>query len=219
MTAALRKLALVCLALSAISGCNRIYYSSMQRFGKEKRDILVKRIREGQKDQAATQEQLKTTLETFQELTGFEGGNLEKIYKKLNSELEDCQHRANQLSSRIKSIDNVANDLFKEWQKEIDQMRDRSLKSKSSSMLRVARLQHAEYMRRMHQTEKKIAPVLQAFQDQVLFLKHNLNARAIQSLKTTSADLNLQVAALIKDIESSSKEADKFIGTLSSDQP
>jgi len=37
--------------------------------------------------------------------------------------------------------------------------------------------------------EDQIAPVLKAFHDQVLFLKHNLNSRAIGSLKGTSATL------------------------------
>jgi ElaB/YqjD/DUF883 family membrane-anchored ribosome-binding protein len=187
----------------------------MERIGKEKRDILVQRLRDGKKDQAATQEQLKTTLETFQELTGFHGGDLEKIYKKLNKELDRSQDRANQLSSRIQSIDRVASDLFTEWQKEIDSMADRNLKTQSTSMLRDTKRQHLIYMKRMHETEGKIAPVLQAFHDQVLFLKHNLNARAIQSLKTTATALDGQVNALIKDIQTSAQEADSFINTLS----
>jgi hypothetical protein len=199
-----------------LSGCNRIYYASMQKLGTEKRDILVKRIIEGKKEQDLAKEQVKTTLEAFQELTGFEGGNLEKTYKKLNSELEHSQDRADKLSSKIKSIDQVANDLFAEWQKEIDGMGDRTLKSKSGSMLRDTRLRHAEYMKRMHRTEQKLQPVLQAFRDQVLFLKHNLNAHAIQSLKQTAASIDKDVSSLIQDIEISSQEADKFIGSLSS---
>lgn len=198
-----------------LSGCTRVYYKTMERIGREKRDILVQRLRDGKKDQAATQEQLKTTLETFQELTGFEGGDLEKAYKKLNKELDRSQDRANQLHSRIGSIDRVANDLFQEWQKEIDSMADRNLKTRSASMLRDTKRQHLLYMDRMHEMEDKIAPVLQAFHDQVIFLKHNLNARAIRSLKTTATTLDGQVSTLIKDIQTSSQEADRFINTLS----
>lgn len=208
-------LALLMLSLLCLAGCGSLYYATMKRVGKEKRDILVNRIREGKKDQTATQEQLKTTLEAFQELTGFEGGDLEKIYKKLNKEQERSQDRAKELSDRVDSIDKVAGDLFKEWQKEIDGMADRKLKTQSAAILRDTKRQHTAYMKRMHQTEEKIAPVLQAFSDQVVFLKHNLNARAIRSLKTTASTLDGQVAALINEIQASTREADSFIETLS----
>src|SRR5208283_4414913 len=134
-----------------------------------------------------TKEKLQTTLESFQELTGFQGGNLEKSYKKLNSQYEDAQGQANKLHDRIQSIDQVSNDLFKEWQSEIDQMSN---------------------------TKRQLTPVLKSFQDQVLFLKHNLNARAIGSLKGTSAKINTDVTALTKSIDNSIQEADKLISSL-----
>ncbi len=202
--------------LLAAQGCSKLYYASMHKLGKEKRDILVQRIKDGKKDQDAAKEQLKTTLQAFQELTGFNGGNLEKVYNRLNGELERAQSRADKLSNQITSIDKVAGDLFAEWQKEIDGMQDPTLKRKSIGILADTKLRHAQYMRRMRQTEAKMVPILQRFRDQVTFLKHNLNAKAIQSLKVTAAKMDGDVAGLIGDIEVSSQEADKFIGTLSS---
>lgn len=196
------------------AGCTSLYYASMSKLGQEKRDILVKRIVEGKKDQEEARKQIKSTMETFQELTGFEGGDLEKVYKKLNGEYEDARDRANDLKSRIKSIDQVAKDMFREWEKEIDGMRDRSLKTRSRTMLSEARRRHQAYMTVMHQTEKKMDPVIQAFQDHVVFLKHNLNARAMKSLKSTAAKMDGDVEALIADIDKSMKEADSFIQSL-----
>ncbi len=214
------KTAALCLLLAGVfavtEGCSKVYYASMHKLGKEKRDILVQRIKDGKKGQDAAKEQLKTTLQAFQELTGFDGGNLEKIYNKLNGELERAQSRADKLSNQITSIDKVANDLFAEWQGEINGMQEPTLKRQSASILADTRLRHAQYMKRMRQTEAKMVPILQKFHDQVTFLKHNLNAKAIQSLKVTAAKMDGDVAGLISDIEISSQEADKFIGTLSS---
>jgi hypothetical protein len=81
-------------------------------------------------------------------------------------------------------------------------------------MLRNAKTGQATYMRAMRRTEDQIAPVLKAFHDQVLFLKHNLNARAIGSLKNTSAGLQSDVAGLVQSIDVSSQEADKLISSL-----
>jgi hypothetical protein len=205
---------LLALLLLLLTSCSSLYYNAMEKIGKEKRDILVQRIVDGKKDQEAAKKQLKTTLEAFQELTGFEGGNLEKVYKKLSGEFADSEKRAKDLSDRIASIDQVAKDLFAEWDKEISAMKDKSLRTRSQQMLRETRARHQQYLKRMQQTDKKMQPVLQGFRDQVLFLKHNLNARAIGSLKATATKMDGEVGVLIQDIEGSMREADSFIDSL-----
>ncbi|HEX4166403.1 MAG TPA: DUF2959 family protein [Bryobacteraceae bacterium] len=209
------KIALLCALCTFLSGCSLIYYGAMEHLGKQKRDILVQRLLAVKKDQQATQQQLKTTLQAFQEVTGFQGGNLEKVYNKLNKELERSKDRANGLKKRVDSVDDVAKSMFSEWQGEVQSMHNTALRRQSQDLLRTARQQHAQYMARMRRTEENIQPVLQAFNDQVLFLKHNLNARAISSLRKTSAQIDAQASALIRDIEMSSKQADDYIQTLS----
>jgi hypothetical protein len=208
---------LVVLACSAgLFSCQSVYYKTMKSLGKEKRDILVKRVLESKKDQQETKEKLQTTLESFQQLTGFQGGDLEKAYKKLDSQYEDAQSQANKLHDRIQSIDQVSNDMFKEWQSEIDQMSNAKLKAQSAAMLRDSKQRQASYMTAMRKTESQLRPVLKSFQDQVLFLKHNLNARAIGSLKGTSTKINTDVTALTTSIDNSMQEADKLISSLNS---
>jgi hypothetical protein len=197
-----------------LSGCHSTYYKAMSTLGKEKRDILVQRIKDAKKDQDQTKQKLQTTMESFQALTGFKGGSLEKSYKRLNSDYESAASQADKLHDKIQSIDQVSNDLFKEWQGEINAMDNGKLKSQDSVMLRNAKTRQATYMRAMRRTEEQIAPVLKAFHDQVLFLKHNLNARAIGSLKNTSAGLQSDVAGLVQSIDASSQEADKLISSL-----
>jgi hypothetical protein len=63
----------------------------------------------------------------------------------------------------------------------------------------------------MRAAEQKMQPVLVAFNDQVLFLKHNLNAQAIASLQTTAAGIETDVNRLIEDMEKSIAEANSFI--------
>jgi hypothetical protein len=57
-------------------------------------------------------------------------------------------------------------------------------------------------------------PVLAAFKDQVLFLKHNLNARAISSIQQEAEKVKSDVERLIREMEASIAEADKFISEL-----
>jgi Protein of unknown function (DUF2959). len=188
----------------------------MSTFGKEKRDILVSRVKDSKKEQQQAKEQIKTTMEKFQELTGFQGGSLEKNYKELNGQYEKAVDNAKKLHDRIDSIDQVSSDLFKEWQKEIDGMENRKLKQQSVEMLRQSRLQEAGYVKSMRLTEARMTPVITAFRDQVIFLKHNLNARAIGSLKGTSAKISTDVDVLLTQLDGSMAQADALINSLNS---
>ncbi len=213
------RVALLCLLCVLLSSCSLIYYGAMEHLGRQKRDILIQRLRAVKKDQKATQEQLKTTLQAFQEVTGFKGGDLEKVYNRLNKSLERSSDRAKALKHRVDSVDDVAKRMFSEWQGEISNMHNPSLRRQSENLLSAARRQHAEYMAQMRRTERNIQPVLRAFNDQVLFLKHNLDARAISSLQKTSTQIDSQAAALIQDIQNSSNQADAYIKTLSKAGP
>jgi len=51
--------------------------------------------------------------------------------------------------------------------------------------------------------------------DQVLFLKHNLNAKAIASLQEEFGSIKADIAVLISDMEASISEADEFIASMS----
>ena len=66
----------------------------------------------------------------------------------------------------------------------------------------------------MKDAASKMDPVLAAFKDQSLFLKHNLNARAIASLETDLAKVKTEVAELIQEMEASIAEANAFIDSL-----
>ncbi|MBX9603523.1 MAG: DUF2959 domain-containing protein [Bryobacteraceae bacterium] len=211
----LAMLALAGLALT--SGCGSLYYAAQEKIGNEKRDILVKRVEAGRKDQEEAKKQIKTTLEAFQEVTGFQGGDLERVYKKLDGEYQDSESRASDLKKQIASIEQVAGDMFKEWSREIELLKNPQYKAESRRMLRDTQQRYGVLIAKMKQSERKMAPVLAVFRDQVLFLKHNLNARAIRSLKETAFQMDTQVEALVQDIDASIKEADDFIVQMKKD--
>ena len=192
----------------------KLYVSGMEKLGKEKRDILARRVADGREDQEKVKEQFQTTLEAFQDLTGFDGGELEKVYNKLNREYERSEDRANRVRERIDGIERVAKAMFQEWDQEIKEITGAELRSKSRGLLDDTQDRYGRLVAKMKQAERKMEPVLSAFRDQVLFLKHNLNAQAIQSLSDVVLEINDDVAALVADIEASIAEADAFVEAL-----
>jgi hypothetical protein len=195
-------------------GCSSMYYGALERVGIEKRDILVDRIEDGREAQQEAQEQFQDAFERFKTATRFEGGELEATYRALAGELEDSEARAAEVRERIASIERVAGDLFEEWEEEIGQISRADLRQKSSGQLRQTKARYAKLLAAMQRAERKMDPVLVAFRDQVLFLKHNLNASAIASLETQAAGIQSDVDALVRDLTSSIREADAFLATL-----
>jgi hypothetical protein len=195
-------------------GCGSVYYGALERVGIQKRHILADRIEDGREAQQEAQEQFQDAFERFKTATRFEGGELEATYRGLSAELEDSEARAADVRDRIASIEQVAGDLFEEWEEEIGQISRADLRQKSSTQLRQTKARYAKLLSTMKRAERKMEPVLVAFRDQVLFLKHNLNASAIASLESQAAGIQSDVDALVRDLSASIQEADAFLATL-----
>lgn len=207
------------LAAVSTSGCERWYYGTMKKFGMEKRDILVKRVTEARKSQEEARDEFKTALERFKSVIELKGSTLEDTYEKLNKELNRAEDRAKAVKDRVGSVKNVADDLFKEWQKELSQYADRSLRAESERELRQTRTRSEALVHIMEEAQGKIEPVLTPLRDRVLFLKHNLNAQAIGALDTELGRIQTDVDSLIAQLDASIAEAEAFIKTIDVSSP
>jgi ElaB/YqjD/DUF883 family membrane-anchored ribosome-binding protein len=207
---------IVAVLLLTASGCLRCgtYYDAMEKFGWEKRDLLVKRVDSAREAQQEAQQQFRDALREFQTLVGYKGSELEARYERLRGEYEDSQRRADEVHTRIANVRDVANRLFQEWQGEIAQFQNAEYRRESERQLEDTRKRYQDLMAVMERASKRMDPVLSRLNDQVLFLKHNLNARALGSLQATSQQLTADVDALIKEMESSIAEATRFIEQL-----
>ena len=201
-----------CLAAPA---CKSAYYGTLEKFGKHKRDILVDRVEEARDDQQDAKEKFKDALTRFSELTRFEGGELETVYEKLNSEYESSETKAQAVTDRIRAVEEVAQDLFSEWQKELSEYESADMRRASEQQLRDTKQRYGQLIGAMQRAEKKMKPVLAAFHDRVLFLKHNLNARAIASLQGQVVELEGDVARLVAEMDAAIREANTFIDAMS----
>jgi len=208
-------LALSIIIAMLLGGCQSVYYGTMEKFGYEKRDLLVDNVQDARKAQEAAKKQFESALAQFIAVTNFEGGDLEKQYRKLKGEYEDSDARAKDVHKRIAEVEQVAGDLFVEWEKELGQYKSAELRRTSQRQLLDTRSRYQKLIASLKRAEKKLDPVLAAFNDRVLFLKHNLNARAIASLRTNRAAIEADIGALIADMNKSIAEADQFIKAMS----
>jgi len=158
--------------------------------------------------------EIQTTLEQFGKVVSYEGGDLEAAYKKLNGELENSEDSAEAVRKKISDVESVANALFSEWEEELGQYSSADLRRKSQAKLTQTKGRYREMLSAMKRAEQRIEPVLKPLRDQVLYLKHNLNARALAAIKGELVKVDAQVDQLVKDMNRSIAEADKFIQSM-----
>ncbi|GAB6193593.1 DUF2959 domain-containing protein [Desulfocastanea catecholica] len=196
------------------SGCSSTYYNAMEKVGIHKRDIMVDRVEDARDSQAEAQEQFKSALEQFDSVVKLRETDLKKAYDKLNDEYEKSKQAAGKVSSRIDSVESVAEDLFDEWQQELKEYQNKELRRSSAEKLKVTQKRYKEMLASMHRAEATMAPVLKIFRDNVLFLKHNLNAQAIGSLQSEFADLKGEIDVLIREMNVAIRSSNAFIADI-----
>ncbi|MBU3070712.1 DUF2959 domain-containing protein [Aestuariicella sp. G3-2] len=202
------------LLVVVLAGCQSMYYGAMEKVGVHKRDIMIDRVESAQDAQTDAKEQFESALEQYQSIITIKDQDLADRYDKLNDEYEDSKAAALRVSERIDAVEDVSEALFDEWEDEIDLYSSAELKRKSQAKLGQTKRQYQKLIKAMRSAEARMQPVLLAFQDQVLYLKHNLNARAIDSLQGELGSIETNVAQLIAEMEKSIAESEAFISSL-----
>lgn len=208
------RFAVLLLMVLVFGACSSAYYKTMEGLGIEKRDILVDRVEDARDAQDDASEQFASALDQFRATVNFDGGDLEDVYDRLNAEYEKSAAEAEEVSERINSVQSVAEDLFGEWEEELDQYSRADLRRNSASLLNNTRKRYRQLMSSMRRAEQSMEPVLVAFKDQVLVLKHNLNARAIGALRNELASIERDTANLISQMQKAIAEANSFIDSM-----
>ncbi|GAA6139244.1 DUF2959 domain-containing protein [Arenicella sp. 4NH20-0111] len=212
----MKNLAILFLAitLSACGVAQKAQYSALEKVGVHKRDILVDRIEKTTETQEETKEQFKSAYEELAELIKVDDKGLEKKYKKMAKAVEKSEEKAEELEQRIQSVDSVANALFDEWQEELSQYQSTSLRKTSEANLLTTKKRYAKIHRTMTESHAKVEPVLKVLQDNTLYLKHNLNARAVTSLSNEVIVIEDKVKNLIQQMEASINESKTFVSAM-----
>ncbi|HRO68045.1 MAG TPA: DUF2959 family protein [Pseudobdellovibrionaceae bacterium] len=189
-------------------------YSAYELIGIEKRDLLKSRVGKARSEQKEASENFESALDRLKALTHFDGGNLERQYRSLQSAYDRSAEQAANVRQSIDKVETVASDLYEEWEKEIGEIQTASLKNSSRRKLEETKKKSTSLVAALRKSEKSMTPILAKLKDQVLFLKHNLNAQAVGSLKGESARIENDIEKLLKEMNQSIAEADRFIKEL-----
>lgn len=196
------------------SGCTTAYYAAMEKVGVHKRDILIDRVEEARDAQQLSQQEFKDALDQLSQLVNFHGGQLQHQYEALASQYQDSQQAAQEVSQRIDKVELVAFDLFAEWEAELGQYQNKQLRSDSKKKLLETKRQFNALVKVMRRAESKMPPVLRVLNDNVLYLKHNLNAKAVGAIQGEFGMLQQDVNQLLLDMNRAIAESNQFIANM-----
>lgn len=206
----------------ALTGCASTGIAVKEKLGYAKREQLVDEVKDARDEQTEAKEQFESALAEFLAVTDATSNpsvaELEKRYSALKREYDRSEDAADDVRGQIKDVERVANALFKEWNSELSEYSSPDLRRASERQLNDTQRQYDRLIDAMKAAEAKMDPVLAAFKDQVLFLKHNLNARAIASLQDTVGRVESDVQRLVAEMEASINEANTFIQQMGTAQ-
>ena len=198
-------------SLLVLASCKSMVYSAYEKVGVYKRDLLKKRVVAARDEQKQAQQEFKDALTRIKEITHFEGGELEKRFRDLQSDYDDAASRVAAVHKRVKDVETVGSDMFAEWDKENREIQTDELRQSSRRQLNETRQHYDEMLRALKKAEQSMDPVLTKLHDYVLVLKHSLNAQAVASLAGESAKIQADISRLIEDMNNSIAHADEFI--------
>lgn len=201
----------VLIGLLTLTACRNVYYSTWEKLGKHKRDLLQSKVKQVRDEQKETSQELKDALTRLKELTGFQGGELEKTYKKLQADYDTASSSAEGVRKRIREMDQIARDLFREWETELKSITSPELREADRRQLEETKRRYEELYGTTRRAESSMEPVLVRFRDYVLYLKHNLNAQAVGALQGEAAKIQIDISKLIDEMNAAIRQADDFL--------
>ena len=199
-----------------LAGCQSAYYAAWEKVGVEKRDILVDRVEDAKDSQEDAQQQFSSALDEFSQLIKFNGGELQDTYEQLKDQFEASEKSASTLSNRIDKVESVAEALFDEWEEELEKYSNAKLKRESQSQLKDTQRRYKSLVRTMRKAESTMEPILSALRDNVLYLKHNLNASAVGALQGEFDGIKKEINQLILEMNKAISESNSFISSMKS---
>ncbi len=201
-------------AILFLTGCQSAYYAAWEKVGVEKRDILVDRVEAAKESQQDAQKQFTSALEQLSQLIEFDGGAIQNNYETLKDEYEASLSSASRVSARIDKVEEVADALFDEWESELTQYKSEKLRRDSEKKLKSTQRRYDKLLKSMRKAENKMEPVLAALNDNVLYLKHNLNAAAVGALQGEFDQIKQDIRSLINDMNSAIEQSNTFINSI-----
>ncbi|MCF7956786.1 MAG: DUF2959 domain-containing protein [Phycisphaerae bacterium] len=198
---------LVFIIVVFMTGCGGAYKAS----GQYKRDLLLDRIEKASQCHERAKNQFEVVLANYSDIIDANAGDIRTEYNKLNRECERARKLSKEICKKVKDVEDIAKPLFRSWEDELAEYKNEGLRRSSEEQLDNTRRSYFELVHSIKATEGMTEDVLALLNDQVLFLSHNLNTKALAAYKKEVSNLKLQVKDLINHMQKAIQQSETFV--------
>lgn len=197
------------------TGCNNsLGYDIQEAMGTPKRQVLLSRVQDTRDSMKETKKVFASAMLQFGSVYKESGSKLENKYVILKKEYDACNSKASSLRSQIANVKSIGQVLFQEWQKELDQFTNEQMRKLSEVKMQQTREKYVAMTDSMDRVSARMSPVMSSMSDQLLNIKHSLNALIVVSLEEELIQLRGQMDNLMAEIDASIENCNSFIGSM-----
>ena len=198
----------------SLTSCSTLYYNTWELLGKEKRDVLKMNMEDVDDQQKDVEEKVSDTLALIRKNYNFKEGKLEATYDRMKEDYEDAKSLADDYSEQVQKTIDIADDLFDEWEDEAKELSNANYRTTSLKQLRQTKASFKRSEKSMRRVENSLNKLLKSYNDQVVYLKHSLNAKAVGNLKAELSEIKRNIEILSSRIEKSKQQNLEFLNRL-----
>ncbi len=197
------------------TSCEPRSYRIWEFLGWEKREILSSEVENVGENQKEIKEDFQSIYERIKTEYDYERDEIDDLYDQLKSDYEKAKNKADRIKASSKKIRQIAKALFAEWEEEAMAISNKNYRKDSLVKLRQAQARFKHLSASLHRSESQLDRVLVQLNDQVLYLKHNLNAKSLALFESEIKLVKNEIDELIKAIEKTIQYSQTFKHTLS----
>ncbi len=216
----LRSLPIAALAAFALSACQSSgYTSSLTLEGVDHQTDLAREVSRAMETQLESQEAFNTALDLITRFTEPRAEVDLDLHEDLLDQVDTCADHVADLEPQIADLQAVGATLFSDWQAELDQFSSPQIRARSEERMREVQVSFASLLEQLRATNQQTAAALVTLRDYVLFFNHNLNPRAIESLRSENAGVAEVIGTLNAEVDAAAEVTEAFLGSLQGRAP
>jgi HD superfamily phosphohydrolase len=189
--------------------------ASAQRTGHQQIDRLISRAESTVSQISLTRLQAQDTVDAYKALISGEGDS-RRAFRDLNRELDRLDSQRERTRSRARRMESSAKELFAEWANSITKISSEELGATARTRLDDTRQRYDELIALGGEAGDAFDAFAASLRDQVVFVEHDLNEAALDSLREYSPTFDEKSQTLFRKINSVVGTASRLIESMRS---
>jgi ATP-dependent exoDNAse (exonuclease V) beta subunit len=158
--------------------------------------------------------QLQKTMVTYNSITEMTAKDLKSAYKDLNKDVADSEKKVAEGRPKVDEMNTEAASYFSAWKASAAAISDPGLRKRSEERLADAQVRFDKISAAGKDARQSFDTLMKDAKDQSTFLGHDLNAKAITSLKPDAAKFNGRANTVFAKVDGVTKMFDEYITSM-----